>query len=383
MSPYQGPKSGTPDCGGNVGPEWLVLHTGTRQTEAVRTRHLAALVRAARTTLVVPILFTAAFVLIGQPEMAGFAVFGTFAHLLLVEYDPRGRARCPEAGLLTGAGAIAILAGALLSANMWLAVGGAVLAGCLTELSVLRGGRLAAVRTAVLLAFVLSVAAPTSPTSVAPYLAGWLLAGAVAQPVLLWLWVPVQGAATSGDIFPVERSVGIASAVWTGIALGAAVLFTRVLHVQHGFWVVLGVLPILSSRAAAPSVTFGRQIGGTVLGCCAGAALVTIVGGQELAYWFVLPVTVFAAAYASTLASQPVAQAGFALFAIVLFRIIVPDQTDLGTLRIADIAIGGTLALCIVGLRRVLQRRTTPQAVRAGTFTTGCARCDVVLNHLL
>lgn len=43
-------------------------------------RRVAALSRAARAAIVVPSLIALALVVIRQPAVAGFAVFGTFAH---------------------------------------------------------------------------------------------------------------------------------------------------------------------------------------------------------------------------------------------------------------------------------------------------------------
>src|SRR5262245_53763337 len=106
-------------------------------------RRLAGLARAVRAAVVVPSLFALALLVIKQPEVGGFAVFGTFAHLVMVDYDRAGRARFAEAAMLTLLGAIMARLGTLASANVWLAVGGAIVVGFLTELSLLASGRIA------------------------------------------------------------------------------------------------------------------------------------------------------------------------------------------------------------------------------------------------
>src|SRR5215471_7070859 len=102
---------------------------------ALTTREKASigLARGMRAAIVLPPLFALALLLVKQTEMAGFAVFGTFAHLVMVEYDPAKEARSFESGALTVLGAILIALGTLASTNTWLAIGGAAIAGFLAE----------------------------------------------------------------------------------------------------------------------------------------------------------------------------------------------------------------------------------------------------------
>src|SRR6266446_4433949 len=139
-----------------------------------RQQRLAGLARAVRAAVVVPSLFALALLVIRQPEVAGFAVFGTFAHLVMVDYDPAGRARSAESAMLTLLGAIMVSLGTLASANVWLAVGAAIVVGFLTEFSPLASGRIAVIRTALLLSFMLGVAVPAFFCSVFPHLADLL-----------------------------------------------------------------------------------------------------------------------------------------------------------------------------------------------------------------
>jgi len=72
---------------------WLVI-----PMEALngRQQRLAGLARAVRAAVVVPSLFALALLVIRQPEVAGFAVFGTFAHLVMVDYDLPGEPGLPS-----------------------------------------------------------------------------------------------------------------------------------------------------------------------------------------------------------------------------------------------------------------------------------------------
>jgi hypothetical protein len=83
---------------------------------------LVGLAQSTRAALVVPSLFAMALLVIKQPEIAGFAVLGTFAHLAMVDYDATGSARLIQSATLTVFGSIMVTIGALASSNVWLAV---------------------------------------------------------------------------------------------------------------------------------------------------------------------------------------------------------------------------------------------------------------------
>jgi Fusaric acid resistance protein-like len=336
----------------------------TRNQNGGASVRIARLVRAGRAAIVAPSLFALALLIIKQPDVAGFAVFGTFVHLVMIEYDSSRRARFAEAAMLTLLGATAIGLATLASADVWLAIAGALAAGFLSECPWLARGHLARIRTALLLAFMLGVASTASGSAVYPRLAGWLLAGLVAQPILLLLWVPIQPIKTASEIGARRngeaRSTGLDSALsWignaaaTGAAMGFAVLITRVLKLDHAFWVFLGVLPIICARGTSPTRTFWEQQVGTLVGCLIGASLVAIIGTHSPWYWPILPLTVFVSVYASSAFGFMTGQAAFTVFVVVLFCILQPHQGNVGVLRVKDIAIGGAVSLVAVLLRRL------------------------------
>jgi hypothetical protein len=332
-------------------------------------RSLAGLARSVRAAIVVPSLFALALIVFKRPELAGFAVFGTFAHQVLVNYDAAGRARFAQSAMLTTLGAIMLSLGTLASANAWLAVSGAVAVGFLSEMPPLTRGRIAAIRSALLLAFMLAVAVPAPARSVFPYLAGWLIAGIVAQPALLLIWIPLQSSSATADeaspaagtvksVAPADRSNWRESAVRSGLALGFAVLLTRLLKVEHAFWVVLGVLPVLSSGAGSAVRTFWQEQAGTLIGFLVSAIVVAIIGPHPAWYWSILPVVVFGSTYAASALGLMAGQAAFTLFAVVLFSILLPQQGQAGLVRLEDIAIGGAVSLVVGALLRLGERRS-------------------------
>jgi hypothetical protein len=329
-----------------------------RKLDAHET-NLASLARSLRTAIVVPSLFALAVLAIRQPEAAGFAVFGTFAHQVLVDYDTAGTARFAQSAMLTLFGAIMLALGTLASTSVWLAVGGTVVVGFLSELPALSDGSIAAIRRALLLTFMLAVAVPAPACSVLPYLVGWLTAGIIAQPALFVIWAQISDAAAEGASTRERAANGAAcarplnwvgTAVRSGLALGLAILLTRLFKLDHAFWVVVGVLPVLGAGEGSIARTFWREQAGTSIGFSISLAVVAIIGPHQMGYWLLLPFVVFGSAYAATAAGLVAGQAAFTLFAVVLFCILLPQQ-QAGVLRLEDIAIGGAVSL-IVGLLR-------------------------------
>ena len=313
---------------------------------ATPATRFAGLARATRAAIVVPALMALALRVIGQPTMAGTAVFGTFAHLVLVSYAADGATRSAQAALLTATGAVAIALGVLASPYPVASVAAAAAAGFLAERAAVDGGRIAPIRTAVLLVFMLSVAMPAPAVSALSALAGWLLAGLVAQPALRLLWIDLPAAVSSTP----RPRIGQAAA--TALAMGLAVILVRLVQPQHAFWIVLGVLPVVGAAGSAVEGTFWREQGGTLLGFVAGTCLVALIGAHLAWYWLALPIAIFAATYAANAIGFLAGQAGFTVFAIILFCILTPGNDHVARARVEDIALGGALSVALATLRR-------------------------------
>jgi hypothetical protein len=333
-----------------------------------RQRHLAGLARSVRAAIIVPSLFATALFVTGKPEVAGFAIFGTFAHLAMVKYDHTWKVRSAESAILTALGAVAVGLGTLASATVWVAVSGAAAIGFLTEFSTVAAPRIAVIRTPLLLAFMLAVAVPASVDTLYPNLEGWLLSGMIAQPALLVLWIHLEGGdAVARDWGPQGDRINppsspnpwsIGNAVGTATAMALAILLTRLVKVEHAFWVVLGVLPILNVTLTSAADTFWKVQAGTVIGFFVGGTVVAVTGDHQAWYWLILPFITFAAAYAASAMGLTSGQAGFTVFAIVLFCILLPLQKDVGIRRVEDIALGGVVSMVVSLVRRVGQPRS-------------------------
>jgi hypothetical protein len=318
---------------------------------SANVRNLTGLARGIRAAIVLPLLFAASLFVFRQPIMAGLSVFGTFAHLVMVDYNPAKRARLNESATLTILGMLLIALGAVASTVTWVAVAGAIGAGCLlqfpTRWPALVRAEISVIRPALLMAFMLAVAAPSSLHELPLQLAGWLLAGLAAQIALRWLWLPLRsiGQAASPD----DYSLTLLGSVASGLSLGLAVLTARFLGLDHAFWVVLGVAPGLAAARKSVAYTLEQQQVGTFLGFIIGMLIVAAFGGHQWGYWIVLPWTVFTAAYLSSAVSFTTGQAAFTTFAVILFCILAPLQRDVGIVRVEDIAVGGAISL-LVGL---------------------------------
>jgi uncharacterized membrane protein YccC len=145
------------------------------------------------------------------------------------------------------------------------------------------------------------------------------------------------------------------SAIRSGLAMGLAVLIARLVKVEHAFWVVLGVLPVLSANQGSTARAFWQEQAGTLIGFSFSAFAVAILGPHQTWYWLILPFITFASAYAATAVGLMAGQAAFTLFAVVLFCILSPQQKQTGIIRLEDIAIGGALSLAVGSLLRVGQ----------------------------
>jgi hypothetical protein len=150
-----------------------------------------------------PAIFALCVEVIGNPAVATFAAFGSFAMLLLVDFAGPMRARLQAQAALAVTGAVFVCAGTLASRSAWLAA----VAMALVAFGVLFAGVvssvLAGATTSLLLAFILPVSLPGPVSSIPDRLAGWGLAAGAAFLAVALLWPapardPVRGAAIAG-----------------------------------------------------------------------------------------------------------------------------------------------------------------------------------------
>lgn len=148
----------------------------------------AALRRATRTAIVMPLLFAFASVVVRDAEVATFSAFGSFAMLMLVDFAGPMRERLQAQVWLAVTGAVFVCLGTLVSSPVWLAVA----AMAVVAFAVLFAGTvssvLASASTSLLLSFILPVTLPGTVASIGPRLLGWGLAAAVAVVAVAVLW---------------------------------------------------------------------------------------------------------------------------------------------------------------------------------------------------
>ena len=170
--------------------QWLRAHD----------RDYAALRRAARAALVMPAMFALADKVIGNPVIATFAAFGSFAMLLLVDFAGSIRDRLEAEATLAVACCVLIALGTLASRNAWLAGGSMAVVGFAVIFSGVVSSVLAGATTPLLLSYILPVTLKGPASSIPDRIAGWGLASVAALFAISLLWPapshnPIRGTA--------------------------------------------------------------------------------------------------------------------------------------------------------------------------------------------
>jgi uncharacterized membrane protein YccC len=153
-----------------------------------RDRGLAALRRAARTAIVMPAIFAVGDRVIGNPTLATFAVFGSFAMLLLVDFGGPMRDRLRAQFSLAVVGGVFVCVGTLASQSTPLAAVAMALVAFGVLFAGIASSVLAGATTSLLLAFILPVSVAGATSSIPDRLAGWGLASGAALLAIALLW---------------------------------------------------------------------------------------------------------------------------------------------------------------------------------------------------
>jgi Fusaric acid resistance protein-like len=160
---------------------------------------LVSLKSAARAAIVMPAVFAFADQVIGQPQTALFAAFGSFAMLVLASFSGPPRSRF-TAYLSLGVSGVALVAlGTACSGNAWMAAGAMAVVGFVILFSGIINGYFAAGGTAAVLVFVLSVSVPAPVSAIPLRLAGWGLAAGVGLLAVMLIWPPRERATLRAD----------------------------------------------------------------------------------------------------------------------------------------------------------------------------------------
>jgi hypothetical protein len=151
-------------------------------------RGYVSLRRAARTAIVMPAMFAIGDKVIGNPVMATFAAFGSFALLLLVDFSGSMRDRLLAQVALAGAGAVLVCLGTLAGRAVWLSTVAMALVAFGVLFSGVVSSVLAGATTSLLLAFILPITFAGPVSSIPARLAGWGLASAASLIAIAILW---------------------------------------------------------------------------------------------------------------------------------------------------------------------------------------------------
>ena len=151
-----------------------------------RDPNLAALRRAGRGAIVMPAAFAVGEKVVGNPNFAVFAAFGSFAMLLLVDFTGPMRARLGSQAALALAGACLVCVGTLASRSTWTAVALTAVVALGILFSGVVSSVLAGATVSLLLALVLPVSIAAPASAIPERLAGW---GTAAGASLLAIWL--------------------------------------------------------------------------------------------------------------------------------------------------------------------------------------------------
>ena len=158
-----------------------------------RDAGLAVLRRAARTAIVMPLMFALGVGVIGNPVIATYAAFGSFALLLFVDFTGQLIGRVQGQVSLGAVGVLTICVGTLASRSTWLAAVTTLVVAFAVVFSGVVSSALAGAATTMLLPLVLSVTLPGPISSIPDRLAGWGLACAASLIAITVLWpAPAQ-----------------------------------------------------------------------------------------------------------------------------------------------------------------------------------------------
>ncbi len=147
-----------------------------------------ALRRAARAVIVIPAVFAFTDLLLREPQILIFVVFGCFSLLVISDFGGfrRPRALAYLTATLTGGALVAL--GTLASSSPLLAAAAMFTVGFAVSFSRVFGGYAAAANTGLLLSFVIAVTIPAPAAAIPQRVGGWAIAGLVSTLAAVALW---------------------------------------------------------------------------------------------------------------------------------------------------------------------------------------------------
>jgi uncharacterized membrane protein YccC len=239
-----------------------------------------AFIRAARATIVLPCLFALTFEVIGNPQMTLFAVFGSFATLVLASFGGTRRDKAIAHLGLAVVGSAALIIGTLVSGISWLATLVTIPVAFAIFFAGVAGSNAASGVTAALLLYVLPVAGLAEPSTIPSRLAGWWLASIAGTAAVL-----LTSPRSPGDKL---RATAAAAATTLATHIRAALDGTATpanreasLAARHQLKLTFTAGPYRPTGLAAPDQALANVV--ELLEWCAGLITDTMDGHVDLA----------------------------------------------------------------------------------------------------
>ena len=172
------------------------------------------------------------------------------------------------------------------------------------------------------------------------------------------------------------QSAWFRNALRSAIALAISVGLAKYLGLGHEFWIVLGTLSALRFDALGTGRTVVQAFLGTAAGVAIAMALIWLVADDSAIWWFLLPISLFFAAYTPGTFSLAIGQAGFSLAVLVLFSLLFPARIETAELRILEVSIGLAVSFCVAILM-------WPRGVTATLYTRMDQAVNAATDHLV
>jgi hypothetical protein len=144
------------------------------------------------------------------------------------------------------------------------------------------------------------------------------------------------------------RSPWMRLALRTGVGLALATLVVEIVGIDHGFWVVLGVIATLRMDGIATIKTSLLALAGTFVGALIGYAMLAAEGTHPVLLWIGLTLVTFLAVYTQATTAYIIGQGAFSLFVIVAFSLANwPPELTIASQRFIDIAYGAAISVVV------------------------------------
>jgi uncharacterized membrane protein YccC len=156
--------------------------------KAPRDPGFAALRRAIRAAIVIPVVFAFGALLLHDAQNVIFMVFGCFAMLVMSDFGGFRPVRALAYLTATMVGAVLVALGTLASPNVAVATAMMFLVGFAISFSRVFGGYVIAAQTGLLLSFVIAVSIPAPTSAIPTRVGGWMLAGLISAAAAVFLW---------------------------------------------------------------------------------------------------------------------------------------------------------------------------------------------------